>query len=277
MRIKIFIFIMILLSAYCAQEKNTYTIRFPYEWLDVPGYGGDIDQQKIVEPSDICYHPVRKTLFVVSDEGEITEIETDGKPVSNTIIPGDLEGITVDPESGYLYVMKEGDDVLLEFDPERQIITREFPIKREYQGNPNFLEKRVEDFDNGIESLAFVSDENHPEGGTFYMGNQWDPPCILEVFVPLKSSQSEISEARILRVLPFKIDDPAAMYYDAEKGLLNIVSDADNILVEITLDGKLIKEYAFLGDNQEGLARDEVGYLYIAQDTGGIIKVKDLR
>jgi len=63
----------------------------------------------------------------------------------------------------------------------------------------------------------------------------------------------------------------------AEKGLLNIVSDADNILVEITLSGKLINEYAFLGNDQEGLAKDDEGFLYIAQDSGGIIKVKDLR
>ncbi len=67
------------------------------------------------------------------------------------------------------------------------------------------------------------------------------------------------------------------MDYDAEKGLLNVLSDVDNILVEITLDGKLINEYSFLGNEQEGLARDDKGFLYIAQDTGGIVKVKDLR
>jgi len=55
------------------------------------------------------------------------------------------------------------------------------------------------------------------------------------------------------------------------------VSDADNILVEVDLKGRIIKEYAFLGDNQEGITIDEEGYLYIAQDNGGIIKVKDLR
>ncbi len=104
----------------------------------------------------------------------------------------------------------EGEDVLLELDPEKKIITRQFPVNRGYQGNPNFLEKSVEEYDNGIESVVFVSDKNHPEGGTFYMGNQWDPPCIMEVMVPLKSSRSETAEARILRVLPFKIDDPAA-------------------------------------------------------------------
>jgi uncharacterized protein YjiK len=73
------------------------------------------------------------------------------------------------------------------------------------------------------------------------------------------------------------MDDPAGMYYDFETNHLNIVSDADNIFVEITLEGKLIKEYAFLGNDQEGICRDNEGFLYIAQDSGGIIKVKDLR
>lgn len=95
---------------------------------------------------------------------------------------------------------------------------------------------------------------------------------------PLRvDSRAREAEARIIRVLPFKIDDPAAMIYDEETRLLHIVSDADNILVEITLDGKLVKEYAFPGDNQEGLAWDDKGYLYIAQDSGGIIKIQDLR
>ncbi len=274
---KLFLLVALIICLCCTSEQNTYTIRFPYEWLDTPGYGGDINQQDLAEPSDICFHPTRKTLFVVSDEGEVAEIETDGTPVSNIKIPGDLEGITVVPESGLLYVMMEGDDILIELDPEKKIITRQFPVNRGYRGNPNFLEKKVDEFDNGLESVAFVPDKSHPEGGTFYMGNQWDPPCIMEVLVPLKSSQSKTAEARILRVLPFRIDDPSAMYYDSEKGLLNVVSDADNILVEITLNGKLISEYAFLGDEQEGIARDEDGYLYIAQDRGEIIKVKDLR
>ena len=60
-------------------------------------------------------------------------------------------------------------------------------------------------------------------------------------------------------------------------GLLNVVSDADNILVEITLDGRIVRECAFLGDEQEGFAMDDEGYLYLARYTDGILKVKDLR
>jgi len=269
--------VILILMAACSKDALTPTIRFPYLWLDDPGYGGTIDQQEFPEPSGICYHPARDTLFVVSDEGEIAEIEKDGTPVFKKKIPGDLEGITVNPVSCFLYIVKEGDDVILEFDPDKWEVTRSFPLNRFYKGDPDYIEKRTAGFDNGIESIAFVEDKGHPEGGTFYIGNQWDPPCVMEVQVPLNSSQEPLAEAFILRVLPLRLDDPAAMYYDPRTGYLNVVSDADNILVEITLDGNIIREYAFLGDNQEGIARDNEGYLYIAQDSGGILKVKDLR
>lgn len=271
------ILMTILALAFCSRPKDAPTIRFPYKWLDVQGFGGDIDRQHITEPSGITYHEQRGTLFVVSDEGEVVEITKDGTPVAKHRVKGDLEGITVVPDSGLLYIAAEGEDVIIEFDPVEGEVKRRFPINRNFNGNPNFLEKKTWEYDNGIEAIAFVPDPEHPEGGTFYVSNQWDPPMIMEVLVPLRSSRESEAEARIIRVLPFKMDDPAAMYYDPEKKLLNVVSDADNILVEITLQGKLVKEYAFLADNQEGLCRDDEGYLYIAQDTGGIIKVKDER
>jgi len=276
MKTKFFFLIGLILLASCSTTKYSPSIVFPYERLDELGFEGNIDKQNFVEPSGICFHPHRKTLFVVSDEGEIAEIETDGTPVFNQKIPGDLEGVTVNPQSGLLYIIYEGKDIILEFDPDKKEVIRKFPMNREYQGNPNFLQKQ-EGYDNGIESIAFVLDKDHPEGGTFYISNQVDPPCIMEVLVPLKSSQTETAEARIIWVLPFKMADPAAMYYDRKTGLLNVVSDTDNILVEITLEGKLVKEYAFPWDKQEGITLDDKGYLYIAQDSGGIIKVKDLR
>jgi len=209
--------------------------------------------------------------------GEITEIETDGTPVFRMIIPGDLEGVTVNPETGLLYLIKEGEDIILEFDPKKRELLRSFPLNRTYHDNPDFIKKREGQFDNGIESIEFVGKENHPEGGTFYIGNQWDPPCVMEVFIPIKTSSEKTAEAHILRVLPLDISDPAALFYDTNTGLLNVVNDADNILVEITLDGRIVREYAFLGDEQEGIARDDEGYLYIAQDRGGILRIKDLR
>ncbi len=268
---------VIVLLAACSRGPHESGLRFPYLWLDPPGFGGDIDRDGFPEPSGIVYHPLRGTLFVVSDEGEVEEIGTDGTRLAAAVVPGDLEGITVHPDTGMLYVVMEGDDIILEIEPDTLEVTRRFPLDREFGGNPNFIEKHVDEYDNGLECLAFVPDGSHPEGGTFYAGNQWDPSVILEIEVPLESGGEGGAEARILRVVPFKIDDPAAMAFDAEHELLCIVSDADNIYVEIRLDGTLVAEYAFLGDEQEGITWDPEGYLYIAQDRGEIIKVKDLR
>ena len=166
--------------------------------------------------------------------------------------------------------------MILEFDPVKKEVIRRFPVNRANQGDPDFLQKQLDKYDNGLESLAFVPDPGHPEGGTFYAGNQEDPPCIMEIYVPLRSSKAHEAEAKILRVLPFQMRDPAAIYYDPKTRLLNVVSDSDNLFVEITLDGKLVKEYALPGNDQEGLAFDEDGYIYICQDSGGILKLKDL-
>ncbi len=67
------------------------------------------------------------------------------------------------------------------------------------------------------------------------------------------------------------------MYFDERTGLLNVVCDAPNILVEMTLQGNVIRRYAFPGNDQEGICRDPEGFIYIAQDAGGILKLKDLR
>lgn len=66
MKIRFFLLSALILLANCSLAKNSPTIRFPYKWLGTPGFGGDIDQQNFVEPSDICFHPLRKTLFLNS-------------------------------------------------------------------------------------------------------------------------------------------------------------------------------------------------------------------
>jgi uncharacterized protein YjiK len=271
--------ILVLGLVFCSGMPSTPTIAFPCAWPTSPGFAptADFDKQHIQDPSGICFHPGRKTFFIVSDEGEVFEVKTDGTPVSSVKVPGDLEDITVDPSTGLLYIIVEGDDVILEFDAEKKEVLRRFPVNRSYGGDPHFLQKQTQKYDNGIESLVFIPDPRHPEGGAFYAGNQEDPPCIMELSVPLRSNKTAGAEAKILRVLPFKIQDPGAMFYDPRTKRLNVVDDADNILAEITLDGKLVRQYAFPGNDQEGLWIDDDNFIYIVQDSGGILKLKDLR
>jgi len=246
-------------------------IPFPYQWI------GDIDQVNFNEPSGIAFHPGRGTLFIVGDEGDVCEIQRDGTLVKQKrILNADFEGITCNPLSGFLYIVIEGEEKIIEVDPNNFRVVREFSIDRVFQGAVVLTPGG-----HGIEAIAFVPDVNHPEGGTFYITNQCfdlndkeDPSAIFELELPLRSRSHGSNIAKIVKYLPFKTIDLSALHYDEKSGHLYVMSDATNTLFEITTEGKILKAYAFPGDNQEGIAADTKGFLYIAQDSGGIIKIK---
>lgn len=254
-----------------AAGADARSIVFEHEWI------GDIDQIGFNEPSGIVYHAGRGTLFAVGDEGDICEIETDGKPVKQAHIrDGDFEGITCDPATGLLYVVIEGEEHILEIRPDDFAVVREFEIERTFEGRT-----LLKPGGQGVEAITFVPDAGHPQGGTFYIGNQSfdaaaeeDPSVICEVEAPLKASGPAVGKAKIVRYFSLGIADFAAFCYDAGSGHIYVVSDASNMLLEITPGGDVVEFWAFPGDNQEGLAMDSEGLVYIAQDTGGVLKVR---
>jgi uncharacterized protein YjiK len=126
-----------------------------------------------------------------------------------------------------------------------------------------------------------VPDPSHPEGGTFYVANQAFEPCppddpsvIVEVVLPLRTGGSDAAEVTIERAFDIGIADISGFYYDTDKDHILIISDASNALLELTRDCEVLRGWAFPGDNQEGIAIDPDGFVYIAQDSGGILKLK---
>ncbi len=241
----------------------------------------NIEKTRFPEPSGLVFHPIRKTLFLVSDVGEICEMNTDGKILKRKKFPSnrrlDCEGVTVNPADGLLYVAVEGDEAVLEVDPETLDAKRRFQIERTFQGKVVMAPGG-----NGIEAIAFLPDPNHPHGGTFLVANQsfslTDPKdlsAVFEVEVPLKSAEVPPLAAKILRSFSLGVTDLSAMHYDAARKRLFVVSDANNLLFETTLAGQVVVRYLnFPGVDQEGLALDQAGHIYIAQDSGGVLKIK---
>lgn len=256
-----------------AQERNPLDILFPCEWA------GNIDKVKFPEPSGIVYHPQRGTLFVVGDEGDICEIRTDGALVKQAHVrKADFEGITCVPATGLLYLAIEGEEKIVEMDPETFTVLREFAIERTFHG-ATVLKAGGQ----GIEGITFVSAPGHPEGGTFYVANQSfslnspeDPSAIFEVEVPLKDRSAAPATVKSIRCITPGVIDLSGLHYDAKSDHLYAISDATNAFFEMTRDGKILRSYALPGDDQEGITVDDKGFLYIAQDSGGIIKLKPM-
>jgi len=248
--------------------------------LAINGKPVDIDRVGVEEPSGIVFHGGRGTLFVVGDQGKIYEMKTDGTGVNQRDLAEggwiDLEGVTFDPATGLLYVVVEGRDRILEVDPDKLVILREYEIPRTWQG------KTVLDAGGqGLEAITFVPDAKHPEGGTFFVTNQGfadsppeDASALLQVELPLRRKPAENADAKILDYVRMDVFDLSGLHYDAKRRSLFVISDGGNALMRITPKGKVLKTERLPGRNQEGITVDNKGFVYIAQDSGGILRFR---
>lgn len=241
---------------------------FPHELV------GDIDKARFNEPSGICWHSERRTLFVVGDEGDICEIKTDGTLIKQKRIrKADFEGIMHDPSTGLLYIAIEGKESIIEISPETFEVKREFTLPRSINGKTVMASGAQ-----GIEAITFVPDSDHPEGGLFWVANQafdlddpHDISAIFQVELPLRSKKGT---PKILRYIAPSIIDLSGLYHDKRTGNLLVISDKTDTIMEYTIEGDLVKAYTFPGKNQEGITVDTDGFMYVAQDSGGILKLK---
>ncbi len=269
-----FYFLMKMEESERKKKAASIPIELPYTWI------GNISKTSIAEPSGVTYHPLRKTLFVVDDGGFLHEISPDGVNIKKGDLQGrDLEGITTNPKTGWLYAVVEDDEAILEINPDTLTIRREFKINRTFEGK-TLLEKGGM----GVEAIVFVPDSSHAEGGTFWIGNQTfnlkpsgELSIVCEVEVPLNSSDAETAEGTIIRYYKMDFIDISGLGYDTQSDSLVLISDTTNLLVELKRDGNLIHRYLLPGDDQEGVTLDGLGYMYIAQENGQIIKLADRR
>lgn len=256
------------------QTAESRPIDLPYNWI------GDITKDPMAEPSGITYHPTRKSLFVADDSGIVYEISLNGARIqAKGVNELDIEGITVDPATGMLYTAVEDDETIIEIEPETLTIQREFRIARAFKG-----EQLLKKGGMGIEAIAFVQDASHPEGGTFWVGNQSfslkerdEPSVVCEVVVPLRTATERKSEGTIINAYKMNFIDISGLAYDPQDDRLVLISDTTNLLVEINRQGTILSKYLLPGDEQEGVTLDGLGYMYIAQESGEVIKLGDRR
>ena len=238
---------------------------------------GMLDLPTMKEPSGICFHPARKTLYIVDDGGDICEATLDGRVLNQRHVrDADFEGITVDPASGMLYVAIEGEESILEVHPVTLQEKREFFIPRIWRG-ATVMKKGGQ----GIEDIAYVRDSANVQGGTFFVSNQnmsLDDPedlsAVFQVELPLRRPYAAPDSGRLLRYFLPYATDIAALYFDAESRLLFLVSDAEDRLFAFRLDGTRRGSWPLPGREQEGFTVDADGNAYIAQDTGGVMTLR---
>lgn len=221
---------------------------------------------KIPEASGITYSKKSNTLFVVNDEGSIYELTKKGKILRNEKIGKyDFEGIVVDDKKGLLLIAVEGDDNILVLSKDNMSIEKTISIKRSYEGI-----KVLKKGSDGLEGLTLYKNE-------LYASNQSNnkyPKADSSVIVVIDYDLSKTKQ-KIKRIINHGFKDIAGLTF--YKNILLMVSDEKSLLIQYDIKKhkvikkhKLSKKFA-----QEGITFDNKGNLFIADDKGKILKIKD--
>lgn len=224
------------------------------------------------EPSGIVWHDRLGVLFLVSDNGYVSRMESDGSGVVDYYAGGyDLEGITVaDSSTSYLYLGVENPDGILEFDVSTGALTGKSWDLTPWMASTNA--------NSGLEALTFVPDGHHPYGttrsaGLFYAGMQEDGN--IYIFDVERASSGSVDHVATLTPVAGRTD-LSDMHYDIHTGTLYLIYDTLNYINEIMTDNTAIAEYTLPGVDQEGIAfvrtSPSGGYIYMGQDSGGVKK-----
>ena len=263
--------LLLITLACCALTSGCNSLK-PGTGPQLPPFPGRLvatfNEQHCKEPSGIVFSKSRGTLFVVGDEGDICELRTDGTLVNKARIrKTDLEGITSNPVTGNLYALDELSISILEINPDSLEVLQHISI--------DLLPAQYnhENKNRGFEAITFLPNPGQAANSRLFIANQGRSDrasaAVHELTIPLADGDNV---AKTLQIFEQKIADLSGLHYDDSSGLLLVISDAHNTLLLMTTEGDTHTSYTLPGENQEGITLDDEGYLYIAEDSGNIIK-----
>lgn len=230
-------------------------------------FASEIVIAKIPEASGITYSLKSNTLFVVGDEGYIYELNLEGKILREKYIGDyDFEGIDIDEEKNLLLVAVEGKDDIYIFSKDKMELVHKISIKRDFKGI-EILKKG----DDGLEGIALYNNKIYASNQSYKKYPKEDCSVIVVIDYDLNEKKQKINE-----IINHGYKDITGLSF--HKDILYMVSDDDSKLIKYDIKNKTtIKEIKLSKFNaQEGITFDNNGNLYIADDNGQILKIKDL-
>lgn len=210
---------------------------------------------KIPEASGIGYCSKDDTLVVASDEGSYYKINRKGKTLQKTKLGKyDLEGVVCEDDMLFFAIENEG--IL--------IVDRKTGKSEKTSLDTMYNGRKVPLFDkkSGVEGIAKV-------GNTLYLAKQSKKKK--ESFIAVVRMTPYPSQ--IIDVIEHHVADTAGLAY--HDGYLYMVSDKEDLLIKYDLQQrKSVQEVKLEEGAWEGIAFDNNGFVYLADDDGRIIKYK---
>ena len=230
-------------------------------------------------PSGIVYHTQRETLIAVSDHGHLVEMDDRFNLLQRLAIPGDLEGLSVHPGTGTLFVASESSNTVFEYDLDRHRTIRTLYI--DFESHPDFAGGLK--WNNGLEGVTVVTTVSGEY--RLFVAVEAHPARVLQL-------TADISATATAKAREFCIADSTAtaglrqtvkisdaydvgltrisdIAFDSDSGLLLIVSAGERVLMLAEPNGHTLRSYRLPGKKPEGICRLPSGDAIVVDDTGG--------
>ncbi len=194
------------------------------------------------EPSDLAFDPSTGAFWTVSDsDGTVHQIASDGaamgKPLKTSGV--DLEGIALDPKSGNLFVVDEGNSSVIEMTREGELVrTFVLPVRG---GN------------NGIEGIAY-----DPANDGFVLVKERNPTELIFV------NRTGVITSRV----GVQTEDLSAVTVSPDGKSIFVVARFEEAVLELDRQGRRRNRLPLNVYAIEGLAFDERGRLFTVADLG---------
>ena len=228
---------------------------------DILGVAERITHGGVKEPSGVTFHPVTGHLFVVGDDGTLAELDGAGKHIHTFQVEKQLEDVVYHPPSGQLLLISEKKADLILFNPAAGKELRRWKID-----TAAVLGSSPTEANQGFEGLAFRPDPSRPGGGIIYLTHQRAPAAVVGLAFDTGSDAPIGAAAVVSRWNITGFDDLTAITYVPSIDRLLVIADSQDRLLVLGPDGAVESEVAIPGEQQEGLAFDGAGALWIADD-----------
>jgi uncharacterized protein YjiK len=216
----------------------------------------------VKEPSGVCVHPGLGHLFVVGDEGSLVELDGSGNSVRSHSAKGNLEDVAAHAPTGWLGVLDESKSEVLFYDPAAQKWMKRWQLDR-----AALLGQAPGGANEGFEGLAFREEAGRPGGGIFYLVHQRDPAMVIAVTIDVTAHSGTVGAGAVVARWPIagQGDVTAATWSPALQRLL-VVADKEDELLVLRDDGTVEARLPLPGQQQEGVALDPAGNLWVTDD-----------
>ena len=177
----------------------------------------DVDVEEI---SGICLNADRTALLAIGDQGVVKQISFDGEVTDVLSYYADMEDVTLDPNTGDMYIASEWDQSVLKLDaPDYQVCTTLFYVQEAIDDNYR---------NSGLEGISYYKDD------IFFVGSQ--EHANLWQYRKDGTMISKISLSEFA-------DEIAGLCYDPVADWLWVI-DSNFVKIYIcTVDGKLLATY----------------------------------